>query len=47
MGSIAAQLFLCLSRDGRSCSSPTSGWATQGHSETCPEAIPALSWLCA
>ena len=21
------------------------GWATQGHSETCPEATPALSWL--
>ncbi|CDQ55965.1 unnamed protein product [Oncorhynchus mykiss] len=23
-----------------------SGWATKGHSETCPEATPALSWLC-
>ena len=22
-------------------------WATQGHSETCPEATPVLSWLCA
>jgi hypothetical protein len=22
------------------------GWATQGHSETCPEATSALSWLC-
>ncbi|XP_071269006.1 histone deacetylase complex subunit SAP30L-like isoform X1 [Salvelinus alpinus] len=29
------------------CSSPCSGWVTQGHSETCPEATPALSWLCA
>ena len=28
-------------------SSPGSGRATQGHSETCPEATPALSWLCA
>ena len=26
---------------------PSSGWATQGHSETCPEATPVLSWLCA
>uniref|UniRef100_A0A8C7UZA9 C-Jun-amino-terminal kinase-interacting protein 3 n=1 Tax=Oncorhynchus mykiss TaxID=8022 RepID=A0A8C7UZA9_ONCMY len=25
---------------------PGSGWATQGHSETCPEATPVLTWLC-
>ena len=24
-----------------------SGWANQGHSETCPGATPVLSWLCA
>ena len=41
--SLAAQLFSRLSRDVRSGSSPGSGWATQGHSETCPEATPALS----
>ena len=35
MGSVAAQLFSGLSRDVRSGSSPGSGWATQGHSETC------------
>jgi hypothetical protein len=29
----------------RSGSIPGSGWATQGHSEACPEAIAALSWL--
>ena len=46
MGSIAAQLFSGLSRDVWSGSSPGSGWATQGNSETCPEATPALSWLC-
>ena len=40
MGSIAAQLFSSLFRDVRSGSSPGSGWATQGHSETCPEATP-------
>ena len=28
-------------------SSPASGWATQGHSETCPKATPVMSWLCA
>ena len=27
--------------------SPGSGWVTQVHSETCPEATPALLWLCA
>uniref|UniRef100_A0A674C960 Oxysterol-binding protein n=1 Tax=Salmo trutta TaxID=8032 RepID=A0A674C960_SALTR len=47
MGSVAAQLFSGLSRDVRSGLSPGSGWATQEHSETCPEATPALSWLCA
>jgi hypothetical protein len=47
MGSIVAQLFSGLSRDVPSGSSPGSGWATQGHSEICPEATPALSWLCA
>ena len=41
----AAQLFSGLSRDVRSCSSPGSGWATQGHSKTCPEVTPAWSWL--
>ena len=46
MGSIAAQLFSGLSRDVQSGSSPGSGWATQGHSETCPEATPVLCWLC-
>uniref|UniRef100_A0A8C4T748 non-specific serine/threonine protein kinase n=1 Tax=Erpetoichthys calabaricus TaxID=27687 RepID=A0A8C4T748_ERPCA len=24
-----------------------SGWATQGHSQSCPEATPLISWLCA
>ena len=38
MGSVAVQLFSGLSRDVLSCLSPSSGWATQGHSETCPEA---------
>jgi hypothetical protein len=47
MGSVAAQLFSGLSGDVRLGSSPGSGWATQGHSKTCPEANPALSWLCA
>ncbi|CDQ96921.1 unnamed protein product [Oncorhynchus mykiss] len=47
MGSFAAQLFSGLSRDVRSGSSPGSGWATQGHSETCPATTPALFWLCA
>ena len=47
MGSVAAQLFSGLSRYVRSGSSPGPDWATQGHSETCPEATPALSWLCA
>ena len=47
MGSVAAQLFSGLSRDVWSGSCPSSGWATQGHSETCPEATPALSLLCA
>ena len=37
MGSIVTQLISGLSRDVRSGSSPGSGWATQGHSETCPE----------
>jgi hypothetical protein len=40
MGSVDAQLFTCLSRDVRSGSKLGSGWATQGHSETCPEATP-------
>ena len=43
---IAAQLFSGLSRDVRSGSSPGTGSATQRDSETCPEATPALSWLC-
>ncbi|XP_078287455.1 SPRY domain-containing protein 3 isoform X5 [Rhinoraja longicauda] len=47
MGSVDAQLFSGPARDVRSGSSPGSGWATQGHSQTCHEATPALSWLCA
>ena len=35
--SSSAQLFSGLSRDVRSCSSPGSGWVTQGHS--CPKAF--------
>jgi hypothetical protein len=46
MGSVAAKLFAGLSRDVRSGSSPGSGWATQGHSETCPEDTPTSFWLC-
>ena len=42
MGSVAAQQFSVLSIDVRSGSSPGSGWATQGHSVTCPEATPVL-----
>ena len=34
MGSVAAQLFSGFSRDVRKGSSPGSGWATQGQSET-------------
>ena len=45
MGRVAAKLFSGLSRDVRSGSRPGSGWATQGHSEACPEATPVLSWL--
>jgi hypothetical protein len=45
MGSVAAQLFSGLSRDVQSGLSPGSCWASQGHSETCPEATPAFSWL--
>ena len=47
MGSVAAQIFSGISRDVRVGSSLGSGWATQGHSETCPKATPAVSWLCA
>ena len=47
IGSIAAQLLSGLSRDVQSGSSPGTGWVTQGHSDTCPKATPALSWLCA
>ena len=39
MGSVTAQLFSGRCRNVRSVSSPSSGWATQGHSETCPEAV--------
>ena len=42
MGSVTAQLFSGHYRDAQSGSSPGSGWATQGHSETCTEATPAL-----
>ena len=45
--SVAAQLFSGLSRDAGSGSIPGSGGATQGHSGTCTEATPVLSWLCA
>ena len=37
-GSVPAQLFSGFSRDIRSGSRPGSRWATQGHSETFPEA---------
>ena len=47
MGSVTAQLFSGLSRDDWSGSSLGSGWATQGHSDTCPKATLVLSWLCA
>uniref|UniRef100_A0A8C7KR75 Claudin 23.2 n=1 Tax=Oncorhynchus kisutch TaxID=8019 RepID=A0A8C7KR75_ONCKI len=47
IGSVSAHLFPGLSRDVPSGSSRSSGWATQGHSETCPEATPTLSCLCA
>jgi hypothetical protein len=47
MGIVTSQLFSGLFRDVRSGSSPGSGLATKGHSETCPKATPALSWLCA
>ena len=42
-----ASLHSYFQGDVQSGSSPGSGWATQGHSETCPQATPALSWLCA
>ena len=45
MGSVVAQLFPGLSRDVRAGSSPGSGWATQGHSETCSKATPDCSRL--
>ena len=47
MCSVAVQLFSGLSRDVQWGSSPGSGWAYPGHLETCPEAAPALTWLCA
>ena len=47
MVSVAAPLFSGLSRDVQSGSSPGSGWAIRGYSETCPEATHVLSWLCA
>ncbi|XP_052328076.1 septin-11-like isoform X1 [Oncorhynchus keta] len=47
MGNVAAQLLSGPSRHVQSGSSPGSGWATQGHSATCSEASPVLSWLCA
>ena len=47
MGSIGAQPFSDLSRDIQSDSSLGSGWATQGHSQSCPEATLLISWLCA
>ena len=40
---LAAQLFSGLSIDVRSGSSPGPSWATQGHSETCPEASVVLA----
>uniref|UniRef100_A0A8C4SH87 Cadherin domain-containing protein n=1 Tax=Erpetoichthys calabaricus TaxID=27687 RepID=A0A8C4SH87_ERPCA len=36
-----------LSRSVQPDSSLGSGWATQGHSQSCPEATPLISWLCA
>ena len=46
MVSVAAQLISGFSRDVRSGSSPGSGWATQGHSETCSEATRAFFFGC-
>ena len=43
MGSVAVQIFSGGSRDVRMGSNPGSGWAIQGHSETCPKANPAFS----
>ncbi|XP_051558506.1 complex I assembly factor TIMMDC1, mitochondrial isoform X1 [Myxocyprinus asiaticus] len=47
IGTVSGQPFSGLSRDVRLGSSPGSGWATQGHSQSCPQATFALSWLCA
>lgn len=43
MGSVSAQSFSYLSRDVQLDLSLGSGWATQGHSQSCPEATPLLS----
>lgn len=47
MGSIGTQPFSHLSRDVKSDSFPSSGWATQRLSQSCPEATCLISWLCA
>ena len=47
IGSVSAQPFSDLSRDVQKDSSLGSSWATQGHSQSCPEATPLKSWLCA
>lgn len=47
MGSVGAQPFSDLSRDVQLDSGLGSGWATQGHSPSCSEATPLISWLCA
>ena len=44
MGSVAVQLFTGLSSDVQLGSSPGSGWATQGHSES-RVLKPLLHWL--
>ena len=47
LGASLHSYFQVFCRDVQSGSSPGSSWATQGHSEICPEATSALSWLCA
>ncbi len=46
MGTTSGQPFSGLSRNVRQGSSQGSGWATLGHSQSCPEAAPVLPWLC-
>ncbi len=46
MGTTSGQPFSGLSRNVRQGSSQGSGWATLGHSQSCPKATPVLPWLC-